>query len=329
MLINRRERDPLQRAVGWFSVSIMHALARGAGSQAQVKRVQVWMMPLFIFAIVIVWFLLVQFSFSLIIWGVGAETNWLRSFVASGSALSTLGFLTPKTTVGEMLAIFEAAIGLGIVILLFTFVPGYQTAIQVRERKGGWLNSRSDGSKPACVSLLESLHRSGQTYDPSVWQEWEAWFRGLLETHSISPVLAYVPSIYRGNWLDTAATILDASSLLLVSAESKDTEAARICRATGVAALRIISAELIGDKRNARPEQSGVADTNTALTALQGHLQHLGLPAAADKTRWVQSFTDLRAEYTQDLGHISRATLMPFQAPWERPPPDEWTGGKH
>ena len=321
MLLNRRERDVLERIAARFVIVIMHGLASGKRSQSEVKHVQAWLMPMFIFTIVAIWFVLVQFSFGLILWGVRVEPNLGQAFIASGSALSTLGFHTPNTTAGEWLAIGEAAIGLGIVILLFTFVPGYQSAIQARERKGGWLASRTTQTEPSCVGLLRSLQRSGQTDDASVWLEWESWFRGLLETHSISPVLAYVPSIYRGNWVDTATTILDAASLLLVSGDSQHTEGPRLCREAGIAAVRSIAAELIGDREQRQADELSSADANASLLALHDQLHRVGLPVAADEDRWVQSFAALRKDYISDLRHISRATLMPIMEPWERPPP--------
>jgi len=325
VLLNRRERDVLGRAAGRFAVTLVQGLSRDKRSYEDVQRLQAWVMPLFIFTIVSIWFLLVQLSFSFILWGVSAEPDWLRAFLSSGSALSTLGYLTPKTSLGEALATFEAAIGLGIVMLLFTFVPGYQAAIVVRERKVGWLDSRAGGRNTACVSLLESLHRAGRTYDANIWEEWEAWFRGLLETHSISPVLAYVPSVYRGgSWLATSAAVLDAASLLLVSAEPKDAEAARICRETGVTALRTIAAELVGARSSdVRAEEHRAPAASAALVELHGKLPGLGLPVAEEKDRWAQSFMTLRADYASHLRRISAATLMPFHEPWERPRSDE------
>jgi hypothetical protein len=50
----------------------------------------------------------------------------LQAVMASGSALSTLGFLTPPGIPGQLLAILEGAMGIGIVVFYFTFIPGYQ-----------------------------------------------------------------------------------------------------------------------------------------------------------------------------------------------------------
>jgi hypothetical protein len=80
-----------------------------------------------------VWFGLVLGGFGLVIWSCQAEHSLLKAMIASGAQLSTLGFLTPPDTAGQLLAILEGAIGLGIVVFYFTFIPGYQTAIQLRQ----------------------------------------------------------------------------------------------------------------------------------------------------------------------------------------------------
>ena len=82
--------------------------------------------------------------------------------------------------------------GLGIVVFLLTFVPGYQTAIQARELKVAWLYARV-GAEPANFELIEWFQRSGRFDDiGDVWDDWEEWFRNLVETHTLAPVLAFV-----------------------------------------------------------------------------------------------------------------------------------------
>jgi len=82
---------------------------------------------------------LVQAGFASLIWSSQAEHSLLQAVIASGSALSALGFLTPSDPSGQLLAIPEGAMGLGIVVFLLTFVPGYQTAIQHARVKVAWL----------------------------------------------------------------------------------------------------------------------------------------------------------------------------------------------
>lgn len=321
MLLNRRERDFVEQGARFMAVNLVHGMAGSGRDYERVQRAQAWVLPLFIFFAVTSWFLLVQLSFMFILWGLNAEPRWAYAFSASGSALSTLGFKTPPTLGGEYLAIYEAAIGLAVVILLFTFVPGYQAAIQARERKVGWLYART-GRRPTSASLLETLQRSGQlSRFSSVWEDWENWFRGLLETHSISPILAYVPAVYRGTtWLGAAAAVLDATSLLLASVDPKHTEAARICRETGITALRTIANELHRNiPEDAWSRHHVDPDLIAAFDHIYDKLVEIGLPMKKDKEQCREMFVTLRAEYEASIRHIAKSTLMPIEEPWVLP----------
>ncbi|BCP53638.1 hypothetical protein K32_22550 [Kaistia sp. 32K] len=321
LLINRRERDFIERGTRFMAVTIVHTMARSSGDYARTQRAQAWVLPFFIFFSVMSWFLLVQIAFTCILWGLQLEAGWAPAFSSSGSALSTLGFKTPPSLWGEYLAIYEAAIGLAVVILLFTFVPSYQAAIQVRERKVGWLYART-GRCPTSSSLLESLQRSGQVeHHGAVWEEWENWFRGVLETHSISPILAYVPAVYRGtSWVGAAAAVLDATSLVVSCLEEKHTESARICRGTGVAALKLIAIEI-----NPRiPENAWTnATVDPKLIArfdqLYDKLGEIGLPTLPDRDACRKTFVQLRAEYETSVRLLAESTLMPVEEPWILP----------
>lgn len=317
MLLNRREPDIIERCVRSLAVKIVHGLAGGRHDYENVQRAQAWMMPVFIFLLVTSWFLLVQFSFSLILWGLRIETGWPRAFSSSGSALSTLGYLTPSTLIGEYFAVYEAAIGLAIVILIFTFVPGYQAAIQARERKVGWLFART-GRHPTCVTLLEALKKAGPLDDPDVWHDWEHWFRGIYETHSLAPMLAYVPSVYPGtSWVGASAAVLDTTSLILTTLDSKKTDAVRLCRETGVATIRLIATEL---ERGSRGALSSHLSADPKLIAgfneLYDKLIDIGLPVKKDKNACREAFVALRAEYETSIHHIAASTLMPVEVPW-------------
>src|SRR6202012_403995 len=125
-------------------------------------------------------------AFVLLYWGIGAVSSWHQAFLASGSALNTLGFATPTTVIGQWLAIPEGALGLGIVVFLFTFIPGYQAVIRAREDKTSWLYARTD-DWPTGVRLLEWCQRAGIAGAMrDVWEGWEDWFRMLAATHSVS-----------------------------------------------------------------------------------------------------------------------------------------------
>jgi hypothetical protein len=242
-----------------------------------------WVLPVYLLLLIIMWFALVQMGFSLMIWSLQAEPSLPRAFIASGSALSTLGFLTPPDLSGQLLAIPEGAFGLAIVVFFFTFIPGYQTTVQTRELRVAWLYARA-GPAPTALSLMDWLHRSGGTYDATtVWEDWEAWFRLLAETHTRAPIVGVIPSVHRGqSWLVAAAAVLDTASLWLSSLDAKDHASATLCHSTGVNALKSIAVQL--GRRPNRPAAGLPAEplNRVGYEALCRRLESAGAPVKAD-----------------------------------------------
>ena len=215
-VVNRQRADRLSRCVGWFVYSALARRAAKRQSYADVQDVLSWVLPLYILLLIVVWFGIVQAGFSLLIWSSQAEHSLLQAVIASGSALSTLGFLTPPDTAGQLLAILEGAMGLGVVVFYFTFIPGYQTTIQLRQVKVAWLYARA-GAVLTNFTLVEWFLLSGSSDWNELWEDWESWFRDIAETHALAPILAFVPTVQRGQtWLAAAAVALDFGLILPV-----------------------------------------------------------------------------------------------------------------
>jgi hypothetical protein len=162
-IVNRQRGDRLARGIGWVAYSAIARRGLRRRSYDAIQDALAWVMPLYILLLIMSWFALVQCGFSLLIWSSQAEHSLLQAFIASGSALSTLGFLTPPGVSGQLLSIPEGAFGLGIVVFFFTFIPGYQTTIQARETKVAWLYARAGadptgfGSSSGCSDLARPM----------------------------------------------------------------------------------------------------------------------------------------------------------------------------
>ena len=111
-----KKGDWLACRVGWLVPTTLARPALRRRSYDQIQDVLAWVMPLYILLLIVVWFALVQVGFSLLIWSSQAEHSVLQAVIASGSALRTLGFLTLPGIAGQLLAIPEGAMGLGIVV---------------------------------------------------------------------------------------------------------------------------------------------------------------------------------------------------------------------
>jgi hypothetical protein len=242
-----------------------------------------------------------------------SEHNLLQAVIASGLALSTLGFLTSPGIAGQLLAIPEGAMGLGIVVFLFTFIPGYQTTIQAREVKVAWLYART-GPELVGFALVEWFHLSGRLGDmPEVWEEWEGWFRNLIETHTLAPVLAFVPTVHRNQtWLIAAAVILDAAAFCVSSLEAGGQPSALLCHATGVRALQLMAAQLADSQVANVLAPAGPCLTRSAFDACCDRLAALSAPIKASRDECWRRFTELRAEYEVFLPGLATSLLVPM-----------------
>src|SRR5215469_4509213 len=248
-IINRQGGDWLAFRVGRLAYKTIAHVAQRRRSYYRIQDLLAWIFPIYILLLIIAWFALVQAGFSLLIWSSQAEHSLLQAVIASGSALSTLGFLTPPGTAGQLLAILEGAMGLGVVVFYFTFIPGYQTTIQLRQVKVAWLYARA-GSGLTHFTLVEWFLLSGSSDWNVLWEDWESWFRNIAETHALAPILAFVPTVQRGQtWLAAAAVALDSASFYLSALEERARSSATVCHRTGVEALRLIAAELAGHRR--------------------------------------------------------------------------------
>jgi hypothetical protein len=311
-LLNSKSRDIFERTARKTAVAIVQRFIGKNASYEEIQHRQAWIMPLFTLLAVLTWFLLVQIAFTGILWGLRIEPDFWRALSASGSALSTLGYLTPSSLAGEYLAVFQAAIGLAVVMLLFTFVPGYQASVHVRERKVGWLYARADqeaNSERYVGWLLTRKDGDGIRHG---WEDWEHWFRGIRETHTLSPILAYVPSIYPGtSWLATASAILDSATALIACLGPDEAPEAGICLREGAMTMKLIAAALDVDTRVSTlpPAPSTVPRFHGLYDALVA----AGLPVVGDKASCLQTYSAMREDYAPYIRQVAAATMTPMR----------------
>ncbi|ODT21222.1 MAG: hypothetical protein ABS35_17880 [Kaistia sp. SCN 65-12] len=311
-LLNSKSNDFFERTARKTAVAIVQRFIAKDASYEEVQRRQAWIMPLFTLFSVVMWFLLVQLAFTGILWGLRIEPEFWRALSASGSALSTLGYLTPSSLIGEYLAVFQAAIGLAVVMLLFTFVPGYQASVQVRERKVGWLYARADheaNSERYVSWLLAKKH--GDAIGEG-WEDWEHWFRGIRETHTLAPILSYVPSIYPGtSWIATSSAVLDAATATIACLGQSAPTEVRICQREGRVTMRLIAASLgIGAPDMTETTSSAML---RRFDGLYDALSAAGLPVNPDKAKCLEDYTAMRMDYAPWIKQVAAATLTPMK----------------
>ena len=307
-LLNRHQRDTIATLCARIVRNVLALFVRRKKEYDSIQRVMLWIFPLSILLLTATWFLLVTIGFALLFWAMHTVPDMLQALIASGSALSTLGFSTPTNTAGQIISIPEGAIGLGVVVYIFTFVPGYLTSMQKRTEKVGWIYARA-GEPPSGVVLLESHQRGGRTKEMSdVWEDFEGWFRELNETHVLSPILVFVPSTIRGQaWISASVAMLDATALALSSLNMQGQESARLCYESGTKALLAISKIFQYSPPN---ESSVVSDRDTFEKALE-RLSAVGISVRSNREECWKTFSTLQIPYRNAAEWIAMTIFVP------------------
>jgi hypothetical protein len=115
--------------------------------------------------------------------------------------------------------VLEASIGLGLLGLVIGYLPMLYQSFADRENHIALLDARA-GSPPAATELLIRQGRSAGRLEAQ-FASWEQWASELLETHLSYPMLAYFRSQHENqSWLGSLVTILDASALTVICADS-------------------------------------------------------------------------------------------------------------
>lgn len=310
-LMNRHTNDLIAQAT-WRVVYRAMSFRIAAAPDYAVRQKRLFLLfPGYILGLDVVYFVGEMIGFALMYYATDAVPDWQRAFIASGSALNTLGFATPTSLAGQWLAIPEGAIGLGIVVFLFTFVPGYQSAILAREGRTAWLYARA-GEAPTGVTMLQWCARAGQTGDlASIFEAWEAWFRLLDDTHTVTPMLAFAPSAQkRQSWVVAANAVLDAAALTMTAHTGSNHEAARLCLRAGVHAVVGIAGALEHPLDTATTSAAaGLARAGFDEACMR--LGASGVAIAQDRDAAWQAFTALRSGYLPPLMHIGALTFAP------------------
>ena len=312
-LMNRHSRDLFAKVTCRAIYAVVH-LRLGVNRDTRTTHpVLLWFFPVYMLSLTVVYFLGAMSAFTLLYWGTRAVGTWHQALLASGSALNTLGFATPTSVTGQWLAVPEGALGLGIVVFLFTFIPGYQAVIRAREDKTAWLYVRVGDqlNGPGILGWCQQTGLAANMGDG--WEAWENWFRMLGDTHSVLPMLSLSPSVQSGqSWVVAAAAVLDAGALATSSFENQDVEAARICVRTGTRALLAI-ADALG-RTSPASEQGTTRPSREKYEAVLAHFSLAGMPlkpASTKEAQW-QEFLLLRGQYEAALLFVARHTFTPL-----------------
>jgi hypothetical protein len=269
-----------------------------------------------------VWVVLVIAGYTLMYWGTGV--NPLReAFIISGSSLLTLGFDRPSGLPQVVLAFTEAAIGLGLIALLISYLPTFYNAFARREALVGLLAGRA-GTPPWTGRLLARYSEIGalKTIDAELFPRWEQWFAEVEESHTSNPALVFFRSPHPDrNWVTAAGCVLDTASIVVSTVDRPRNGDTELTIRTGFLCLRRI-ADYYGITYDPDPRPDDpISVTRREYDLLLVEMTAAGIPMKADIEQAWRDFVGWRVNYDTVLVALAGMVRAPH-ARWssDRPP---------
>jgi hypothetical protein len=326
VVLPRAESSFLVRAEFIVLARVFALIAPERRSFASRDRVLAYYAPIGLILLPGLWVALVIVAFMLIYWGSGLEP--LReAFIVSGSSLLTLGFDRPPGLPHVVLSFVEAALGLGIVALMISYLPTFYSAFNRREALVGMLEARA-GDPPSANVWLARYHIIGLL--PQIeteFAQWEAWFADIEESHTSNPALVFFRSPQPNrSWITAAGCILDTAAVVASTLDRPRSSQAQLLIRTGYLSLRHI-ADYFGIAYDPEPRPDDpISVTRREFDLLLVELQAADVPIKADRDQAFRDWAGWRVNYDRALIGLAQLVVAPparwsSDRPGRLPPP--------
>ncbi len=321
-VLNQRFQDPLAFWTGRLVLRgfqwRMWRIPRGDLRRSEILT---WYWPCALISVITVWFLLVMVGFGLLNWGFRADKDLTQAMISSGSALSTLGFSTPGSLTGQVMAIIEGAIGLFLIVYLFTFLPGFLDLVSERGDRVAWIYART-GPMPSGVGLLLWYYESGRGDEmDTVFEEWEGFFRKLSQARSFLAILCVIrPLNPSESWVCAFGAFLDAMALKSTTV-AKRSPAVEICLDCAVQVIKNFHSAMRGTPINPLRSPAQMHVERRDYEEACRRLEAAGVPLLADREGAWQNFIRAHMRYEEEVAWLAEALSDPTPVFTTRQPP--------
>ena len=311
VVLPRAESSLLVRAEFIGLARVFALIAHERRSFASRDRVLAYYAPIGLILLPGLWVALIIVAFTLIYWGSGLEPLY-EAFIVSGSSLLTLGFDRPTGLPHIVLSFVEAALGLGVVALMISYLPTFYNAFNRREALVGMLEARA-GDPPSASVWLARYHIIGLL--PQIETElsqWEAWFADIEESHTSNPALVFFRSPQPNrNWVTAAGCILDTAAIVASTLDRPRSPQSQLLIRTGYLSLRHI-ADYFGITYDPDPRPDDpVSVSRREFDLLLVELQAAAVPVKADHDQAFRDWVGWRVNYDAALVGLAGLVTAP------------------
>jgi hypothetical protein len=312
VVVPRAQKAWLTRFHFVMVLRVFRLFARPSQPFEERDRIMALYAPIALVLLPAVWLLLIITGFAGIYWAIHEETLG-ESFVLSGSSATTLGFLRPEHDWVTALSFLEAAIGLGVVALMISYLPTIYSAFARREALVGMLEVRA--GSPASAGMLfaryETIGRL-EWIEEDLFVRWEQWFTEVEESHTSQPALCFFRSPHpERSWIIAAGLVLDTAALRASAVDIPRDARTDLMIRTGFLALRRIADyfDMYYDP-DPRPGDP-ISVTRPEFDAALVELEAAGLPLKADRDQAWIDFAGWRVNYDSVLLQLAQMVMAP------------------
>lgn len=312
VVLPRAAFDPLTRSIFLGFRSFLLWLARHT-SHIDREVVLSVHAPLGLLTMALAWAVGIILGFTLLFHASGDITPG-EALVLAGSSFTTLGFLAPVSPAQEVLAIFAAILGLGVVALLISYLPTIYGLFSRREVTVADVSIKSGGVAHGPDLVLHLIRVADTTRLDDMWIDWGHWLITLGETHTSEPSLNFFRSPRsQRSWLTAATAILDAAALRNTLVAAPFSVRAEMTYRAGVEA--IVSIAHFFFVRPDGEDEHFTLLTRADFDAEVERLEADGVPLVEDLDEAWAEFVKLREGYEPHVLGMAELILPP-PAPW-------------
>jgi hypothetical protein len=298
--------------VGWRSIFVR--VARRAKTWKAQDRILAFFAPIALLTLPFAWLVLVLFGYTGLYWSLGHVS--LRGAFSEAGSLFTFGFRAPPGLPQTVLTYSEAALGLGLVALLISYLPSLYAAFSRREILVTLLETRA-GNPPSVHEMLRRFYViHGLDQLGPQFAAWEEWFADVEETHTSNAALVNFRSpLSNRNWLTSAGAVLDSASFAASTLDQPREPRAELCIRAGYLCLRHIAHVFGIPYRMSPAPDDPISVTRAEYDEVYDQLAADGLPLKEDRDQAWRDFAGWRVNYDDVLVPLARLIIAPT-APW-------------
>jgi hypothetical protein len=325
VVVPRRIRSRLPRAVAIAVDATFHLVADHFDSYGPRDRILAAEAPIQLILQIVAWLAAFEVGFGLLMWPFVGTAGLSGALEQAGSALCTLGYLTPRSSPVIALDSLATLSGLGTVALQIGYLPTLYAAFNRREALVTLLDSRA-GVPSWGPELLARTHYglgtgvSAVDELPELFEEWERWSADVAESHTTYLTLVNFRSPRAlSSWVTAQLAVLDAAALYLsLLPDAPSAVSARLCLRGGFTCLTAIArARGFAIPDEADPND-GIVLTFEEFVDATDRLARVDFPLERSSEEAWLDFVGWRVNYEAAAYAIARAIDAP-PALWSGP----------